>query len=192
MLNKFRNSFSKAVNSLAAPIAKTGISPDLLTYLSLIVMGLGLLLLHYERSPLLFAAFVLASGFLDVIDGAVARAAGRATKRGAFLDSAIDKLNETLIAFGLMLLGLDPLLVLAFLAFSLLVSYVRARGEALGFQMSGVGIMERAERLIFVTIVLLLYEADKGYARIALAALVLLTAATFIQRSAYLLRRLGE
>lgn len=191
MLNKFRNSLSKAMNSVATPIARAGISPDLLTYLSLAVMALGLLLLYYGHGPLVFAAFILISGSLDVIDGAVARVSGRATKRGALLDSTIDKLNEFLIALGLLILGFDPLLVLAFLAFSLLVSYTRAKGEALGVQMSGVGIMERAERLIFVIIALLVYEANRDYAHIALTALTLLTFATFIQRTIYLYRELG-
>lgn len=132
------------------------------------------------RGELLGGVFILVSGFFDVVDGAVARATGRVSKRGAFLDSTLDRVAEFALYLGILAGGLaDPELVLAALSFSLLVSYTRARAEALGTALSGVGIGERSERLLILAASALLGLVYWGVALVALVAAV-----TFVQRVA--------
>lgn len=97
------------------------------------------------------AALLAISGFLDAIDGAVARRLGRATGLGAFLDSVFDKLGEAAVYIAIIASGAvsETWGALA-LTSSLMVSYVRHRAEALGVNLKGVGFMERAERTIII------------------------------------------
>ena len=97
---------------------------------------------------------LLIAGFFDVVDGSVARVTKKTTKKGAFLDSSFDKIAETAIFFGIAVGGLaQPTWAMLALAISLLVSYTRARAESLGVELKGIGIGERAERLLIVAIV---------------------------------------
>ena len=89
----------------------------------------------------------------DVLDGAVAKASGTASPRGAFFDSVCDRLTDALLLGGVAWYlasrhpGRIALLPMAVLALSMLISYERAKAESLGFDARG-GLMERAERLI--------------------------------------------
>jgi archaetidylinositol phosphate synthase len=122
--------------------------------------------------------FVLLSGLMDVLDGAVARAVDKVSPSGAFLDSNIDRLSEVSLFVGILWSGLvGPTLVLLTLSFSLLVSYSRARAEGLGLKAEGVGIGERAERLLALAIAGLVGQLYWGVLIVlALASL------TFVQR----------
>jgi archaetidylinositol phosphate synthase len=96
----------------------------------------------------------LISGFLDVIDGAVARVTKHSSKKGSFLDSSFDKISEVAIFLGLAASNLaEPILCMVALSLSVLVSYIRARAESLGVELQGIGIGERAERLLIVAII---------------------------------------
>ncbi|MCA9862377.1 MAG: CDP-alcohol phosphatidyltransferase family protein [Thermomicrobiales bacterium] len=104
--------------------------------------------------------FLIASGF-DMLDGAVARAAGAVTKFGGFLDSTLDRYSETVVLFGVLFYLLQTpdatvgaLLVFAATTGSLLISYARARAEAAGFHAS-VGLLARPERVVILAIGLL-------------------------------------
>lgn len=104
--------------------------------------------------------FLVASGF-DMLDGAVARAAGTVTRFGGFLDSTLDRYSETIVLFGVLYYLLQTssamtgsLLVFAATTGSLLISYARARAEAAGFHAS-VGLLARPERVIILAIGLL-------------------------------------
>jgi archaetidylinositol phosphate synthase len=130
------------------------------------------------------------TGFLDAIDGAVAKLRGQASKRGAFLDSLIDRLCEMVYALALLKLGLDVYVVLIYLGFSMIISYERARGESLGVPMSGVGLMERSERLLGLMLVTTLLLFDPSVANAALIILVSLTAFTVVERAVYVWRNL--
>jgi CDP-diacylglycerol--glycerol-3-phosphate 3-phosphatidyltransferase len=96
----------------------------------------------------------------DVLDGAVAKASGTASPRGAFFDSVIDRVSDALLLGGVAwyLASTQPgrvaVLPLAVLGASMLVSYERAKAESLGFDARG-GLMERAERLGFLALGLL-------------------------------------
>ncbi len=95
---------------------------------------------------------ILFAGTLDILDGRIARKIGKASKRGAFFDSMLDRYGEILIFLGLAahLRGsiLFPVILLA-LAGSLMVSYARARAEGLGV-ICRVGMMQRPERILLL------------------------------------------
>jgi phosphatidylglycerophosphate synthase len=130
---------------------RLGISPDALTLASaLAAVAAGVLL---GRGHLSVGGWVYAVGAsLDFIDGRVARATGRVTRAGAFLDSTMDRVAELAVLIGLAVALKDGPFVLAPLAAaaaSVLVSYARARGEALGAGAEAkVGGMQRPERVI--------------------------------------------
>ncbi|MBV8160396.1 MAG: CDP-alcohol phosphatidyltransferase family protein [Acidimicrobiia bacterium] len=98
---------------------------------------------------------LIASGALDLLDGAVAKASATSTPRGAFFDSVSDRVSDAFVLGGVAwyLAGSKheyaTVLALAVLAASMLISYERARAEALGFQARG-GLMERAERMFLL------------------------------------------
>jgi CDP-diacylglycerol--glycerol-3-phosphate 3-phosphatidyltransferase len=128
------------------------------------------------------AVWLLVSGLFDMVDGAVARRTGLASRRGAFLDSSLDRLAE-----GAYLSGLgyfyavrgEPATVLAVflvLTGSLLVSYVRARAEGLGVECK-VGLMERPERFVALVVGGLLAGPVLPIVLWILAGLTLITAA---------------
>ena len=124
---------------------------------------------------------VLISGFFDIIDGNVARVTRRSSKKGAFLDSSLDKLAEATIFIGIAAGGLaDPLLCMIVLALSLMVSYVRARAESLSIELQSIGIGERAERLLVIAV--LGFIPIVGIMQWAVIAVSVISGITLIQR----------
>jgi archaetidylinositol phosphate synthase len=122
---------------------------------------------------------VLVAGWFDVVDGAVARVTGKASMRGAFLDSTLDRLAEFALFAGILIGGYaSPLIVLVALSFSLLVSYTRAKGEALGVKLGGVGIGERSERLLVLAV-----SSIMGYVGWGLVIVFAIALFTFMERS---------
>lgn len=190
LLNKLRSSLECFFQRAASIVAKTGVSANQLTILSLIIALSGYTLVLVYRSPLILLGTIMLTGFLDAIDGAVAKLRGQASKRGAFLDSLIDRLCEMVYALALLKLGLDVYVVLIYLGFSMIISYERARGESLGVPMSGVGLMERGERLLGLMLVTTLLLFDPSVANAALIILVSLTAFTVVERAVYVWRNL--
>jgi len=121
---------------------------------------------------------VLASGFFDIVDGSVARATGRISKRGAFLDSTLDRVGESAIYFGILVGNYEsPSIVFLALAASLLVSYTRAKADSLQVNMAGVGIGERSERLLVLTVFSLIGLLSWGVIIVAALAAI-----TFVER----------
>ncbi len=105
-------------------------------------------------APIFGGSLLLISGFFDIVDGSVARVTKHASKKGAFLDSSFDKISEVVIFGGIAIGGLaSPFWCLVGLGLSLLVSYTRARAESLGVELKGIGIGERAERMIILAII---------------------------------------
>ncbi len=131
-------------------------------------------------------AALLISGFLDAVDGSVARVRGEAGPRGALLDSVTDRLADTLYGLGLIVLGFNPILAYLYTALALLVSYVRARFESIacGSTLEGIGLMERGDRILALAITIALYPLSRTAAYVALIALVILTAYTAAYRFA--------
>ena len=81
---------------------------------------------------------MLVSGFFDMVDGQVARVTGKTSKKGSYLDSMFDKISEVAIFLGILVGGYaEPYLVLLAITLSLLVSYARAKSDAIGIKASG-------------------------------------------------------
>ncbi|MEA2670568.1 MAG: CDP-diacylglycerol---glycerol-3-phosphate 3-phosphatidyltransferase [Chloroflexota bacterium] len=137
------------------------VSPNTLTVTGLVVNALSGVLIATGHLIVGGVVLLLASLF-DVLDGAVARVTGKVYRYGAFLDSTSDRYAEGFTYIGLLWYYLfnghhtvEPMLVMAALTGSLLVSYVRARAQSLGFVCDG-GLLARPERVVFTVIGLLI------------------------------------
>lgn len=156
MIGRIKEQFKKAFAPIARFFAKTRIPPNALTILGPFVAFFAALM--YMLHQLLFALLlILLSGFIDALDGAVARALGKTTRFGGVLDSICDRYSDAILLIGIILGGwVDPFWGILAIIGSILVSYTRARAEAAGVEQLGVGIAERPERLIIIMVVTLL------------------------------------
>ncbi len=181
MLDRLRGRLEAYLGVVGRRFADAYPSP---TAWTLIGLGLSLLAggayaLSGYRGELGGGIFILAAGWFDIVDGAVARATGKVSKRGAFLDSTLDRVAEVAIFTGVLAGGYaPPTLVLLSLALSLLVSYTRAKGDALGVKLSGVGIGERSERLLILAVASIVGYANWGVGLVAVVA-----GYTFLERT---------
>ncbi len=142
-------------------LARTRITPNALTTSGVLLCGIASILVLFENhNEILFywlGTFIFIAGsILDILDGALARAGGKTTPFGAFLDSTTDRISEgfmlTAIAYVLARQGHDVFVAvtMAAVAGSFLVSYTRAKAEALGLR-GDVGIGSRAERVVVIS-----------------------------------------
>jgi len=170
-------------------LVRTPVTPGAITWLGFILaLGAAALIITGH----LFAAgfMVLIAGFFDILDGALARRIERATPFGAVLDSTLDRLSEAVLLLGIIVLyvrgGFIVGILLAGIALpsSLLVSYIRARAEAVGLECQ-VGLFTRAERVIVLALGLLLSQIDYAFLAIALAIIVVFSFFTAGQRLVY-------
>lgn len=150
-----RSFFEKAVTPVVNAFAHMGFSPNMLTVLGLVATAASLpfFILAKAESPYFLAAatFLALGSFFDGLDGPLARLTGRNSNVGSFLDSFVDRVSDTLVVAGFMMTGfVNGFLGLAMLASSMLVSYVRARGESLNVSLKEVGLGERAVRLVAI------------------------------------------
>jgi CDP-diacylglycerol--glycerol-3-phosphate 3-phosphatidyltransferase len=160
-----KDGYTTGARSLASRsvsgLARTRVTPNTLTAAGVTLCLAAAVLVPFEsRDKLLFywlgaATFVVGS-ILDILDGALARAGGKSTVFGAFLDSTTDRVGEgamlTAIALVFARAGNDTAVVftIAAVAGSFLVPYVRAKAEALGLR-GDVGLGSRAERVVVIT-----------------------------------------
>lgn len=189
MLTKFKEKFSPLLAALARPFL--GLDPNAVTLAGLVICAAGYIaLLAGYFAP--FVVAVIASSLADAIDGYVARARGRVTKLGAFLDSVSDRVEDVLLGAALLELHLvEPREAVLLVAGFLLVSYTRSRGESLGVEMAGVGLAERGERLALILLTLLIYTCCAQAARMAALVLLALTYITVLQRVVHAARTLS-
>jgi phosphatidylinositol phosphate synthase len=181
-------------------VAKTKLTPDMLTIAGLALCIAGAVLVGFEeRNEYLFfwlggTLFVIGS-IADILDGALARAASKGTVFGAFLDSTFDRLGEAamLTAIGLVFMrdSNEVALVAAFAAVigSFLVSYTRAKAEALGLR-GDVGFGSRLERVVIISIGLGL--APWGWLQWPIYLLAGMAWITVVQRMLFVRRQLRE
>jgi CDP-diacylglycerol--glycerol-3-phosphate 3-phosphatidyltransferase len=179
---RLRTSWEKSIQPVGSNLGQAGVSADQLTLLGVVLaaaaavaIGAGAL-----RGGLLL---LVLSAVPDVLDGAVAKASGSASPRGAFFDSVCDRVSDSLLLGGVAWFlatthpGRIAVLPLAVLALSMLISYERAKAESLGFDARG-GVMERAERLIALGFALVFDSLMIA----VLWVMLVLTAVTAIQR----------
>lgn len=156
---RFRTSFEKGIKPVGANLIKVGIRADHLTAFGVLMSAAAAVSIANGalRGGLLLLAL---TAIPDVLDGAVAKASGTASKRGAFFDSTMDRVADAFLLGGIAWYldsthtGRVSVLPLAVLAASLIISYERAKAESLGYDARG-GLMERAERLILLGLALL-------------------------------------
>lgn len=161
------------------------ITPNMLTLFGLVITAVGALLV--AMGQLLVGGVVLAfAGFFDIFDGALARAAGKVYRYGAFLDSTVDRYSEGVVYLGILIYflsqhdGFRPIIVLVALAGSYLVSYVRARAQSLGFSCD-VGILARPERVVIIVAGLILESLPitSGFRPLTIALVILAVGTNF-------------
>jgi archaetidylinositol phosphate synthase len=188
VLDRLRSRLDSSLTTVGRWFSKVGPSPTAWTAVGLVasVLAGGAYSTSGYQGEAVGAALILVAGWFDVVDGAVARATGRTSKQGAFLDSTLDRVAEIVLFSGILLGGYaPPILVLVALASSLLVSYTRAKGDALGVALSGVGIGERSERLLIVAITSLL-----GLVYWGVILVILVASYTFLERTVRAVRAL--
>jgi CDP-diacylglycerol--glycerol-3-phosphate 3-phosphatidyltransferase len=171
-------------------LARTRVSPNALTAAGVTLCAVAAVLAYFEyRDEILFfwlgaGIFVLGS-ILDILDGALARAGGKTTPFGAFLDSTTDRVSEGFMLGAIALIEsrngntTSLALTVAAIAGSFLVSYTRAKAEILGLR-GDVGIGSRAERVALITVGLVL--APWGALSIAIYVLAATAWITVVQR----------
>ena len=197
MLNKLRQAMNPGLNRIGCLFASTGMSPGFWTALSLILatssgltyMSAMFLGSNWYLSSMAGSILLLISGFFDIVDGCVARVTKQTSKKGAYLDSVFDKISESIILIGLAIGGLaNPVISLIALSISLLVSYTRAKSEAVGVELKGVGIGERAERLLLIGILGLV--PLEGILQVAVILICILGGITLFQRMYHTVQKL--
>jgi CDP-diacylglycerol--glycerol-3-phosphate 3-phosphatidyltransferase len=182
---KFRAPIERAVRPVGMLLRRTGMSPDHLTILGIVVavaaafaIGQGAL-----RGGLVL---VIAAALPDMLDGALAKASNTASQRGAFFDSVIDRVTDSVLFGGVAWYFASEksphlaLLPMAIMGVSSLISYERAKAESLGLYAKG-GLMERAERIVVLCIGLLFDSLLVPIMWIMLALTVITAIQRFVQ-----------
>lgn len=154
--------FYRGVEVSAIMLGRTGVTADAVTYVSLLLAVLAGVAVGL-RHPGYAATFVLLSGCLDLLDGAVARTTGSASRWGALLDSTLDRVADAAPLAGILVFYAErpsaAIAPLVAMVAGFVISYVRARAEALGCQLPPALFMRRAERVLLVTVCLALGTA---------------------------------
>jgi len=151
----WKNGYAKAINPLVQLLTRLNIHPNTFTTLGFLVSCVSayFMAMGFFRTA---AILVLLAGIFDTIDGKLARDSGKVTKFGALFDSTMDRYSEVLLFFGMAYyfiehdMYLSSIAVAVGLGGSLMVSYIRARAEGLGFECK-VGILQRSERLLLIS-----------------------------------------
>ncbi len=150
------NGFVKLLMPLVGLFVKMKLSPNFFTTLGFLITTSATVILFINLAWIHWAGLlILLGGICDVIDGKLARTAGRSTKFGALYDSSLDRYSEVIMFFGIAAYYVRQdsylLSVMSFIALggSMMVSYIRARAEGLGFT-AKVGWMQRSERVVVI------------------------------------------
>ena len=198
---RVKDGFVALIGPVARALIRADVAPNTITTLgTLLVIGSGVA--FGSGAIRAGGVLLLSSGIFDLLDGQVARQGGKMTTFGAFYDSTLDRVGEGAVFTGLIFYFLTGPLpaelkpraiaagLLALVA-SFLVSYTRARAEALGVE-NRVGIAARAERLLLLGIPTLVFGAGPGRQGVLLfwivAVLAIVSAITVIQRMVHVAR----
>ena len=207
--NQTRSRIKRLGEPLALALGRAGLTPDGLTFIGFGITAAGAVLLA-NQLWLAGGLVVLGGASFDMLDGVLARASGRVSRFGAFLDSVLDRAGEALVYVGLVWGTLDlglwrpVVLAAAAMAAAFMVSYVRAKAEGLGFSpgtgMAAVGLAPREVRTVILTLGLVVAGILPGFPvdtnapgaqayplsalalEVALGLIALLGTATVIQR----------
>ncbi len=183
---------------------KIGLTPNRISILGFILalasaVTYGITTTDFRWLLILATVFLLASGFCDALDGIVARVFDQTTVFGGFFDSVLDRYADAVVFAAIIVAGLSEaawgpvwglIWGLAALAGSVLVSYTRARAEAASIKMETIGLAERAERMLILSIVSVIaffWLPALGY---GVALLAVLSNLTVAQRAVYVYREM--
>lgn len=194
-LDSLRDSVYGIIDPLTDWLARERVHPNALTTAGFIITISSGIAFH-QHHVRIAGLLILLGGFFDILDGRVARLTGLGSKFGAFYDSTLDRISEVVVFLGLLSLyndyrlelgdvGMIYLIMLA-MAGSLMISYTRARAEAMGLDCR-VGLMPRAERIVLIGLASLLFgESWNGLVlKSVIAVLAVLTNLTAFQRIAW-------
>ena len=198
MLNKLRNRLEPLLNRSARLLASRHVSPNQLSLLgffasiaaaAMYALASHTTLINSYFITLAASIILLLGGIFDVLDGAVARLTNQSTKRGAFMDSVLDKVGEIVVFISIYLGNLSSAFwCLIAISLALLVSYTRARAESLDIPLIGIGIGERAERLLILAVIGMIPLSNA--VQIAVIIVSVVSGITIIQRVNTVTRRL--
>ena len=198
MLTKLKKQIQQLLTSQANAAHKIGLTPNRISVIGFI-LALASAVSYAVTTPqtpwllILAVVFLLASGFCDTLDGIVARTFQQTTVFGGFFDSVLDRYADAAVYTAIIVAGLvNPVSGLAALAGSMMVSYTRARAEAVGIKMESVGLAERAERMLIlaaVSIIAFFWLPALGY---GIALLAVLANLTVIQRALHVYKTLKK
>jgi CDP-diacylglycerol--glycerol-3-phosphate 3-phosphatidyltransferase len=197
-LDGLRSPVYAIIHPLISWLVGRRVHPNLLTTIGFLVTATSGLAFHQHRVRT--AGFlILLGGLFDILDGRVARLTQLGSKFGAFYDSTLDRISEVVVFMGMLSLyndyrlelgdvGMIYLIMLA-MAGSLMISYTRARAEALGLDCK-VGLMPRAERVVLIGAASLFFgEAWDGFVlKAVIAVLAVTTNLTAFQRIVWVYR----
>lgn len=204
VLHRVKQGYTTGARSLASRsivgLTRTRVTPNALTTAGVSLCLIAAVLVYFEyRNELLFywlgAVVFVVGSILDILDGALARAGGKSTPFGSFLDSTTDRVGEGAMLGAIALIfsrhGNELALgaTVAAVAGSFLVSYTRAKAETLGLR-GDVGLGSRAERVVVITAGLVL--APWGALQWAIYLLAVTTWITVVQRILFVRRQLEE
>jgi len=192
--NESRGRIKQIFEPIALGMGRLGLTPNGLTLIGFAITAIGSLLVGVQ-AWVIGGVIVFVGGVFDMFDGTLARATGQSSKLGAFMDSTFDKAGEILVFIGCIAaladagVGTAPVLVAAAaMGASIMVSYTRAKSDALGYSsgmgLAAVGIMPREVRLVIISLGLVLTGTSIGTTAIEFALGVILVGAviTVIQR----------
>ena len=191
--NESRGRIKKIFEPIALGMGRLGLTPDGLTLIGFGITVAGAALLAAQLW-LAGGLVVFIGGVFDMFDGTLARATGKVSKLGAFMDSVFDRWGEAIVYLGIIaggvLAGSDPVAILAAAAMgaAFMVSYTRAKSEGLGFTagtgMAAVGVMPREIRLVILSLGLIVAGASANLTILAGALAIIAIGATItvIQR----------
>lgn len=187
LTDRLRRVFRPVIERITEVLVRLGVTPNSLTVLgTLLYLVVGLIAASGELT--LAGIVMFAVGPLDAFDGALARRLNIKSKLGAYLDSTLDRYADAFVLFGILgyTLGrgmmLEQVLLFITLLGTLLVSYTRARAEALGVECK-VGLLSRVERYFILSAMLIFRQITPG-----LIVLAILTHFTVLQRISHVLR----
>lgn len=202
MLDKYRGSLDGILSFIGG---KIGIKPDILTWLSLVFAGAAGFFFYFSHSYhslLLWSSlFVGINGFLDALDGKVARLWNTASLRGDFLDHVLDRYSDIFIVGGIVLSGwCDTRIGLVALVGVLLTSYLGTQAQAVGLKRKYEGFLTRADRLTFLILAPLIqfvllflgmsHPLNHSFLEWVMIYFAIMGNATALQRFIYILRTL--
>jgi archaetidylinositol phosphate synthase len=197
LLTKLKKKVQNMLTLEAKAAHNIGLTPNMLSAVGLLLALLSATAYAVTQGQplwiLLATILLLASGFCDALDGVIARIYQQISVFGGFLDSLLDRYADAAVYAGVIIGGLcDPLWGLAALAGSMLVSYSRARAEAAEIKIESVGVAERAERMLILSIVSIAAIFWIPALNIGIILLALLSNFTVLQRGLYVYNSLKK